>query len=233
MSTANTHASEGAPVHHHAHHFESAEHQYATAKFGTWTFLVTEILMFGGLFVGYILYHEKYSAMFHAGSSFLDWRLGTLNTIVLLISSLTMALSIYFAQTNNKKMTLLNLYMTLGCACVFMFVKYLEYTHKIHLGLLPGLMFHPHGHGEEVERATQLLAQFPNLGQYFSFYFCMTGLHGIHVLMGMGLIVWLIVRTHRNEFSSAYYTPLECVGLFWHLIDLIWIYLFPLLYLIG
>jgi cytochrome c oxidase subunit 3 len=231
MSTVNSHASSG--EHHHAHHFESAEHQYSAAKFGTWTFLVTEILMFGGLFVGYILYHEKYPAMFHAGSTFLDWKLGALNTVVLLISSLTMALSIYYAQHNNKKATLFNLYVTLICASIFMFVKYLEYTHKIHLGLLPGQMFHPHGHGEEVERANMLLQQFPNLGQYFSFYFCMTGLHGFHVLIGMGLIAWLIIRTHRGEFNSGYYTPLECVGLFWHLVDLIWIYLFPLLYLIG
>lgn len=233
MSTANTHAESQAHGHQHAHHFTSAEHQYSAAKFGTWTFLVTEILMFGGLFVGYILYHEKYSPMFHAASKFLDWRLGSLNTVVLLISSLTMALSIYYAQHNNKKMTLVNLYITLACATTFMIVKYIEYTHKFHLGLYPGHFFHPHGHGEEVERAQQLLEQFPNIGQYFSFYFCMTGLHGFHVLTGMCLIVWLIRRTHKGEFNSNYYTPLECVGLFWHLVDLIWIYLFPLLYLIG
>jgi len=231
MSTASTHTD--SKVHHHAHHFESAEHEYSAAKFGTWTFLVTEILMFGGLFVGYILYHGKYPAMFHAGSTFLDWRLGALNTIVLLFSSLTMALSIYYMQHDNKKMTLINLYTTLACACIFMIVKYFEYTHKLHLGLGPGHFFAPHGHGEEVERALGFLKDYPNIGMYFSFYFCMTGLHGSHVLIGMGLIIWLIVRTHRNEFSSKYYTAIECVGLFWHLVDLIWIYLFPLLYLIG
>jgi cytochrome c oxidase subunit 3 len=232
MSTASTHTD--SKVHHHAHHFESAEHEYNAAKFGTWTFLVTEILMFGGLFVGYILYHEKYSKMFHAGSTFLDWRLGALNTIVLLFSSLTMALSIYYMQHDNKRMTLINLYTTLACACIFMFIKYLEYSHKLHLGLGPGHYFHPHGHGgEELERALGFLKDYPNLGMYFSFYFCMTGLHGLHVLTGMGLIGWLIIRTHRGEFSSKYYTTIECVGLFWHLVDLIWIYLFPLLYLIG
>lgn len=214
--------------HHHAHHFESAEHEYNTSKFGMWTFLVTEILMFGGLFVGYIIYHGLYPDMFKAGATYLDWKLGALNTVVLLISSLTMALSIYYAQHNDKKKTLLNLYITLACAGIFMIVKYIEYTHKFHLGIFPGSYFNP----QDAETQA-LFQQFPNLPMYFSFYFCMTGLHGSHVLIGMALIIWLIVRTHRGEFSSRYWTPLECVGLFWHLVDLIWIYLFPLLYLVG
>lgn len=216
--------------HHHAHHFNSAEHEYDAAKFGTWTFLVTEILMFGGLFVGYVIFHSKFPAMFHAGSTFLDWKLGALNTVVLLLSSLTMALSIYYAQHNDKAKTLIMLYTTVACGAIFMIVKYFEYTHKIHMGLLPGTLFHPHGLTAE---QTALIEPFSNLGMYFSFYFCMTGLHGSHVLAGMGLIIWCIIRTHRGEFSSKYWTPLECVGLFWHLVDLIWIYLFPLLYLIG
>ena len=135
-----------------------------------------------------------------------------------------MALSIHYAQHNNKAKTLINLYITLACAATFMLVKAFEYHHKIELGLLPGNLFHYNG---------PEAAAFPNLAQYFSFYFCMTGLHGSHVLVGMGLIIWLIVRTHKGQFSSEYWTPLECVGLFWHLVDLIWIFLFPLLYLIG
>ena len=221
MSTVKT-SSPG--HHHHAHHYDSAEHEYNASKFGTWVFLVTEILMFGGLFVGYILFHEKFPEMFHAGSTFLNWRLGALNTVVLLFSSLTMALSIYYAQLGKKNLVLLNLYVTLACGFIFLTVKYFEYTHKFHEGLFPGAYFSydgPEAH------------QFSNLGLYFSFYFVMTGLHGSHVLAGMGLITWLIVRAHRGEFDSHYYTPLECVGLFWHLVDLIWIYLFPLLYLIG
>ncbi len=226
MSTVKTsHSNE----HHHAHHYDSAEHEYQTTKFGTWMFLVTEIVMFGGLFVGYILFHAKFHETFHVGSTFLDWHLGALNTVVLLFSSLTMALSIYYAQNNNKKMTLINLYVTLACGMIFLIVKYFEYTHKIHEGLLPGNLFSYDG--PEVEHLKA--AGFQNLGLYFSFYFCMTGLHGSHVIAGMGLITWLIIRTHRGEFNSKYYTPLECVGLFWHLVDLIWIYLFPLLYLIG
>ena len=223
MSTVKT-----SHEHHHAHHFNSAEHEYSAAKLGTWTFLVTEILMFGGLFVGYILYHGKYPEMFHVGSKFLDWKLGALNTVVLLISSLTMALGIYYAQRDDKRKSLINLYITMACGFVFLIVKYFEYHHKIELGLLPGQYFKP------TEPATQaLLQEFPNLPMYFSFYFCMTGLHGSHVIAGMGLIVWVIIRTHRGEFGPKYYTPVECVGLFWHLVDLIWIYLFPLLYLVG
>lgn len=227
MSSANTvHDSHG--ERHHAHHFDSAEHEYNASKFGTWTFLVTEILMFGGLFVGYIMYHERYPEMFHAGSQFLDWQLGAVNTIVLLISSLTMALSIYYAQTNNKAKVLLNLYVTLICGFIFMGIKAYEYTHKFHLGLFPGRFLHPHE-----EWVQKIVDQYPNIAMYFSFYFTMTAIHGSHVLIGMGLITWLIVRAHRGEFNSKYYTPVECVGLFWHLVDLIWIYLFPLLYLVG
>ena len=220
MSTGKT----GTYHHHHAHHFDSAEHEYNTAKLGIWSFLLTEIVMFGGLFVGYVIYHGKNPAMFHVGSTFLDWKLGALNTFVLLLSSLTMALSIHYARHNDKAKTLLNLYITLACAATFMAVKAFEYHHKFELGLLPGALFHYTG----PEAAAN-----PNLAQYFSFYFCMTGLHGSHVLVGMGFIIWLIVRTHKGQFSSEYWTPLECVGLFWHLVDLIWIYLFPLLYLIG
>lgn len=219
MSTVKT-----AGKHHHAHHFDSAEHEYNTAKFGTWLFLCTEILMFGGLFVGYIIYHRMYPEMFKAGATHLDWKLGALNTVVLLISSFTMVLGIYYAQMGQKKKSLINLYITVACGAIFMVVKYFEYTHKIHLGLLPGEYFSYKGAIPE---------GITNLPMYFSFYFTMTGLHGSHVLAGMGLIGWVIYRTHKGEFSPEYYTPIECVGLFWHLVDLIWIYLFPLLYLVG
>ena len=229
MSTVNSVSNGAHHKRHHAHHFDSAEHEYNSAKFGTWVFLVTEILMFGGLFVGYILFHEKFHEMFHAGSRFLDWRMGAFNTVVLLISSLTMALSIYYAQVNKKNLVLANLYITLACGFIFLTVKYFEYSHKIHEGLLPGNLFTYDG--PEVEHLAAMGIH--NLGLYFSFYFVMTGIHGSHVIAGMGLITWLIVRAHRGEFDSEYYTPLECVGLFWHLVDLIWIYLFPLLYLVG
>lgn len=213
----------GTYEHHPAHHFQNAWHEYESSKFGIWLFLCTEIVMFGGLFVGYIIFHQLMPETFKVGSTFLDWKMGAFNTVVLLLSSLTMALSIYYAQINKPKLILINLYITLICGFIFMAVKYFEYTHKIHMGLLPGALFSYTGPGSEVA----------HLPLYFSFYFCMTGLHGSHVLVGMGLIAWLIVRAHKHQFSSKYFTPLECVGLFWHLVDLIWIYLFPLLYLVG
>ena len=216
MSTDSTYE------HHPAHHFRDAEHEVEASKFGLWLFLCTEILMFGGLFVGYAIYHSMYPEIFITGSKFLDWKLGSLNTVILLISSFTVVMAIHSAQTNNKKGVLINLYITFACAAGFMIVKYIEYSHKIHDGLLPGKFFSYTGAEAAVE----------NIAMYFSFYFMMTGLHGSHVLAGMGLIGWLIYRAHKGHFGPKYYTPIECVGLFWHLVDLIWIYLFPLLYLV-
>ena len=213
MSTAKTN--------HLAHHFQSSEQQAEASKLGMWIFLCTEVLMFGGLFVGYILYRRLYPELFHQGAQFLDWQLGFINTVVLLISSLTMALSIYFVQKGKHSKSVTCLWLTLLCGFIFMGIKYIEYSHKLHLGLAPGDFF------SYTEAET-----LSGLPLYFSFYYCMTGLHGFHVLVGLILISWLIVLSYKNRFSPLYYTPLECVGLFWHLVDLIWIYLFPLLYLV-
>ena len=217
MSTANSH------THHKnlAHHFKSLEQQFDAAKLGIWLFLCTEILMFGGLFVGYLIFHGLYPEMFAEGATHLDWKLGAVNTVVLLGSSFTMAIGIHYAQTNQRQKSMIALGITVLCGLIFMVIKYFEYSHKIHLGLEPGKFF------------TFTDASSSNLALYFSFYFMMTGLHGSHVLVGMGLIIWVMIRTAKGEFSSEFYTPVEGVGLFWHLVDLIWIYLFPLLYLVG
>ena len=207
--------------HHFAHHFRDALHEFVSAKEGIWLFMVTEILMFGGLFVAYILYHNLFPQMFAEGASHLDWKLGFLNTLVLIFSSFTMAYSIYLIQTGRRQKANWTLFITILCGLVFMVVKYFEYTHKIHEGLLPGKFFNHPG------------AVASNLGLYFSFYFCMTGLHGIHVVLGMCLIGWVLWRNMRGEFDEHYYTAVEGVGIFWHIVDLIWIYLFPILYLIG
>lgn len=204
----------------HSHHYDSAEHEYESSKLGVWVFLMTEILMFGGLFVGYFIFHNKYPEMFAEGATHLDWKMGAINTLVLLGSSYTIAAAIFHAQTGNSKACARNLLITFICGAVFMGIKYMEYSHKIHEGLLPGGLF-------SYAEASQ------DLGLYFSFYFCMTGLHGSHVLVGMGLIFWLFLRARKGEFSQKFYTPVEGVGLFWHLVDLIWIFLFPLLYLVG
>lgn len=218
MSTDNkAHAEK----HHFAHHFKSAEHEYESTKQGIWLFMATEILMFGGLFVGYAIFHSLYPEMFAEGATHLDWKMGFTNTCVLLLSSYTMAMSIQTIQSGKAKRAVPYLAVTLLCGAGFMVIKYLEYTHKFHLGLYPGKWFTYEG------------AQHSNLALYFSFYFIMSGLHGIHVLLGMGLITWVMIRAMRGEFDEHYYTPVEGVGIFWHIVDLIWIYLFPILYLIG
>ncbi len=235
---------------HHAHHFKDANHQYESAKQGIWLFMVTEILMFGGLFVAYAIYKSLYAPIFHVGGSYLDVKWGSINTLVLISSSFTMALGIYFNQTNQAKKAVIALALTILCAFGFMSIKYVEYSHKIHDGLLPGKYFHNVEFQEKVvayakampeehlsESMTELLKEPEKLKKfaplYFGFYFMMTGLHGIHVLLGASLIFWVMINTARGKFNSQYYTPVEGVGIFWHIVDLIWIYLFPLLYLVG
>ncbi len=227
----------------HAHHFDSAEHEFDASKFGIWIFLCTEILMFGGLFVGYLIYSSKYPEIFEAGSKFLDWRLGAVNTAVLLLSSFTIAVSIRDLQTGQTKNALRNMIITLICGFAFMGIKAYEYNHKFHLGLYPGKYFnytpHHETHAsssealEAVEGKVDHVSELPeNIGMYFSFYFVMTGIHGTHVIIGMALIFWCYLRARKEEFGPEYYTPVEGAALFWHLVDLVWIYLFPLLYLI-
>jgi len=203
------------------HHFKEMGQQFDAAKIGMWLFLVTEVLMFGGLFVGYGIMHARHPEAFVAAHHHLNRVMGAANTVVLLFSSFTMVMAVWSAQTSRKKLTILFLVITLLCAATFMVVKYFEYSHKFHDGLLPG-KFYTH-EGDTV----------PGQFMFFSFYFMMTGLHGIHVLLGMIVISWLIYRAIRGDFSSAYYAPVDITGLYWHLVDLIWIYLFPLMYLIS
>lgn len=203
------------------HHFSDVEQQKESAKLGMWIFLVTEILLFGGLFCFYAIYRAWNPDIFHNAHVHLNVILGTINTVVLITSSVTMALAIRSMQLGNKKKTILNLLLTLSLAGIFLVIKYFEYSHKIHLGQLPGKYY----------TFTGIEGNNPHV--FFSAYFLMTGLHGIHVLGGMGVISWLILKTKANKFSSQYYTPIELTGLYWHLVDLIWIFLFPLFYLVG
>ena len=159
--------------------------------------------------------------MFYNAHKHLDLTLGTINTIVLITSSVTMALAIRSMQVGKRQQTLIFLFSTLALAAVFLVIKYFEYSHKIHLGQLPGRFYTYTG----IEGAN------PHI--FFSIYFTMTGLHAVHILGGMGAITLMIVRTLKDHFSAEYYTPIELTGLYWHLVDLIWIYLFPLLYLVG
>jgi len=208
-------------AHEIAVHYDTAEQEYNAAKLGVWLFLVTEILLFGGLFVAYIVYRALYPEMFHEASQFLNRPMGALNTLVLICSSFTMAMAVNKVQHNRSKEATRLLVITLIFAATFMVVKYFEYTHKFHAGLLPGIHF-----------SFDNIAH-PRAPLFFSLYFMMTGLHGLHVLIGMGLITWVLVRNLRGDFNENYSTPVEMTGIYWHLVDLIWIYLFPLMYLIG
>ncbi|MEZ6005192.1 MAG: cytochrome c oxidase subunit 3 family protein [Planctomycetota bacterium] len=203
-----------------AHHFESHEHQFNAGKLGIWLFLFTEILFFSGLFVAYAVYRSSNPEMFLGASKFLDTKMGAINTCVLLLSSLTAAWAVRCAQLGNRKGLILNLAITLACACGFMVIKYFEYTHKFHLGIYPGKWY-------EASPDHPL-----HLQTFFSIYYVMTGLHGIHVLAGMGVFTWLLRRAIRGDFGPEYYGPIDFSALYWHIVDVIWIFLFPLLYLI-
>lgn len=204
-----------------ADHYANPEQQVEAGKLGMWLFLATEILLFGGLFVAYSIYNYLHPNLFKEAHKFLDVTLGAVNTIVLLFSSLTVVLAIHAAQQNKKKYVIINLVFTIACALAFLVVKYFEYSHKFHAGLLPGMYFS----NASVTNPDQIHI-------YFGIYFLMTGLHGIHVLIGVGVLTWLLLRTIKGDFSSQYYLPLELGGLYWHLVDVIWVFLFPLLYLI-
>lgn len=196
---------------------------------GMWLFLITEVLLFSGMFVAYTVYRVWHPEMFAHVSELLDWKLGGLNTLVLLASSFTVALSIHYAQKDQQQKMILNLVLTFVFACVFLVVKYFEYSAKFEHGVFAGEAFAPFGESHGLNYADYNV---PYAAQFFSIYFVMTGIHGFHVLIGMGIFAWIISRAMRGHFSSEYYTPVELTGLYWHLVDIIWIFLFPLLYLI-
>ena len=209
------------------HHFDTPFQQFDTAKLGMWLFLAQEVLFFSGLFVAYGVYRSWHPESFSAGSALLDREMGFTNTLVLLFSSATVALAVRSSQLGKKEHTRVYLVITILCALAFMVVKYFEYTHKFHVGYLPGSLFSPTEFPPGVEAVPWETRSF------FGIYFMMTGVHGLHVLVGIGVLVWLVVLNEKDRFGPDYYTPVEMVGLYWHLVDLIWIYLFPLLYLID
>ncbi|MEO2148596.1 MAG: cytochrome c oxidase subunit 3 family protein [bacterium] len=288
-----------------AHHFDTMRQQFEAGKLGMWLFLATEVLLFGGLFCFYTIYKANDPELFKWGHHFLDKRWGATNTMVLLFSSLTMALAVREAQLGRKKRIIFFLAVTFLCGAGFMGIKYVEYSKKFHEGLFPGKYFvyenvvdaeearmHQQeqqklAHAEldlpqasvvtEVPKAQGLVLQpatppaglapvtqpddhqtassdgedaghVPGLALdpshlppgprpanahvFFSIYFCLTGLHGIHVLIGMGVMLWLMMLAMQGRFGPGYFTPVDLGGLYWHLVDLIWIYLFPLLYLV-
>ena len=237
-----------------AHHFDTPEQQYDSGKLGMWLFLATEILFFGGLFCAYALYRMKNPEIFAYAHQFLDWKLGAINTAVLIFSSFTMAWAVRNSQLGQTKALIVNLSITLACAFVFLGVKYVEYSHKIHDGLVWGRSFSANerlashgddhagddhaaeagGHGDDGHggHAVDVEKMPKRLHIFFGIYFGMTGLHAIHVIGGIAVIAWTLRRAIRGDFNPEFYGAVDNVGLYWHLVDLIWIYLFPLLYLL-
>ena len=203
------------------HHFDSAEQQKDASTLGMWIFLVTEIMFFGGLFLCYIVYRTTHPAAFVAASHELDITLGGINTAVLIGSSLTMVLAVSAAQAGLRKSLVAFLILTILLGSVFLGIKGVEYHEKFVNHHVPGPSFH--FEGPEAAHA-QL---------FFSLYFAMTGLHALHMIVGAGLLIWLIAQAAKGRFTPAYNTPVEMIGLYWHFVDIIWIFLFPLLYLID
>jgi cytochrome c oxidase subunit 3 len=239
-----------------AHHFDSYEQQAKSASLGVWVFLVTEIMFFGGLFTAYILYRSKYPEAFIAGSHQLDIALGTVNTAVLICSSLTMAMAVRSAQIGKRDAIVRFLIATIALGSIFLGIKATEYHHKWTEHLIPGESFHldeahlPTHHGKPVtsdlptgivgeSRAdaplpTALRSDLQAHTQlYFFLYFGMTGLHALHMIIGVGLLVWLISPSSKGKFDANNHNYVEGVGLYWHFVDIVWIFLFPLLYLVG
>jgi cytochrome c oxidase subunit 3 len=205
-----------------AHHFDDIEQQKEAGTLGMWAFLVTEIMFFGGLFMAYILYRTKDPEAFSAASGHLNWKLGAANTVVLIVSSLTMALAVYYSQVGNKKLLVTMLLLTMALGATFLVVKGFEYHTKWVDHLIPGFDFHWTGHGE------------PHHVQMFYFiYFAMTGVHALHMVVGLGIMSVILRMAMKNRFSPAYHSPVEISGLYWHFVDIVWIFLFPLLYLLG
>ncbi len=298
MSVTVTHAQ----AHDHPeflrHHFDTPKQQFEASKLGMWMFLATEVLLFGGLFVGYSVWRGNHPELFKYGSQFLNTTLGATNTAVLILSSLTMAAAVTMAQRGKRAALILLLALTLAGAVTFLVIKYFEYTHKFHEGWFPGMRFyepppgpsHTWGHyptpeihpvsPQEAEAAAAAAARLQglppaepttvpaaadgpgglsalalddgahagpehhvihplqdpdrpnNAHMFFNIYFMMTGLHGVHVFGGVLLLTWLIIGAAKGRFNEKYFTPIDLGGLYWHIVDLIWIFLFPLFYLI-
>lgn len=204
------------------HHFDDSAQQLESSTLGMWLFLVTEIMFFGGMFGSYTVYRNLYPEAFSSASHSMNLAIGAINTGVLIFSSFTMVLAVRSAQLGQKKALIVFLILTLILGCVFLGLKATEYHEKWVEHHVPGPGFQ-YADARYVHQA-QIL---------FFLYFAMTGMHAIHMIVGAGLLTTLIVMAARNRFSAAWYTPVEMIGLYWHFVDIIWIFLFPLLYLIG
>jgi cytochrome c oxidase subunit 3 len=204
-----------------AHQFDDFIQQHEASTLGMWTFLITEIMFFGAMFLGYTIYRASYPQAFAHASNHMDIILGTINTAVLIASSLTVVLSVHAAQENKQRALLGFLALTILLGLVFLGIKFTEYHHKFEEHLVPGLNFQYVG------------ANPGHAAIFFSFYFAMTALHALHMVIGIGIFLTLMFSAWRGRYSKYYFTPVEMAGLYWHFVDIIWIFLFPLFYLLG
>ena len=270
------------------HQFEDMKQQEESVSIGMWMFLVQEIMFFGGLFTVYLVFRSKFPMAFAAGSNHLDAFWGGLNTLVLIVSSLTMALTVFYAQKGNRNMQVILILLTMFFGAVFLGVKAIEYTDKYNHALVPVAGWNkkikedaaahheaakpcwevdhnapvvehanPRGDFQWTDCSLVKLAQDGNYltsaerigyfsnGQidvnkfrdkvriFYWIYFVMTGLHALHMIVGLGLMSWLLWKAWTGIFSHDYFAPVEMSGLYWHFVDIVWIFLFPLLYLLG
>ncbi len=229
---------EGVAIHHEAnhpalqHHFENMEQQREAGTLGMWVFLVTEIMFFGGMFFAYTLYRSLYPLEFASASNHLSLPLGAINTVVLILSSFTMALAVYSAQTGKRRGQVICLSLTLILGLTFLGIKAVEYRDKYVDRLIPGHLIadRPFDPG-----SVHLLegAKAQHVEMFYWIYFAMTGMHAVHMIIGVGLLSVILFFAAKGRYDPEYHSPVEVSGLYWHFVDIIWIFLFPLLYLLG
>jgi cytochrome c oxidase subunit III len=212
------------------HHFATEEQQRDASNLGMWIFLATEVMFFGGLFCSYLIYRLKYFGDFGAASKSIDAGLGATNTAVLICSSLTVVLAIWAAQTARRALLITMLVLTMLFGLTFLGIKGVEYNQKFEEHHVPGSSFSFH---ETIPGHPDQYANPQHAQIFFALYFIMTGLHALHMIIGLGIFSWLLWMAWKGRFTPEYHTPLEIGGLYWHFVDIVWIYLFPLLYLID
>ena len=222
------------------HHFETERQQREAGSFGMWLFLLTEIMFFGGMFFSYLLYRNWYYDAFVAASNQLSVPLGAINTVILISSGFFMALGVWASEVRNRKLLVLFLWLTMIFGFAFLGIKSGEYTEKFEKHHVPGNSFNVkefinpplNKAGIATEKALP-----PDMAQktevFFFLYFAMTGMHAVHMIIGLGVLVWLIHRARHGDFTNGYVAPIENFGLYWHFVDIVWLFLFPLLYLIN
>jgi cytochrome c oxidase subunit 3 len=227
-----------------AHHFDNLEQQKQSLVLGMWLFLATELMLFGGLFLSYTVYYVTYYQAFHEASNHLRWDLASINTLVLLTSSLTVVLAVHAAQVGNRQRLSLFLGLTILLGLTFLGIKFLEYSIDYQDGLVPyhewfneeqftGWREGEHSTASLAEQAMARRSHLTGVKLFFTLYFIMTGVHALHMIGGLSVMTWLLTLARRGRLKPEYHPQLELGGLYWHFVDVIWIFLLPLLYLIS